>query len=213
MLLDRYKHISFDLDGTLVHTVPEYRHKIVPEVVRKLGGKLRDIKSVDKFWFEPDREETIKSHFGLDPMAFWKLFRFTDVPQVREQHTHAYSDAEPTLRRLKAMGKMVSIITGSPDWIAEMEIRKINNAPIDHYVSINYDQIAGKPDPGAMHVALETLASMPHETLYIGNSNEDANFANNAGVDFVYLERREHPFENWEAVAHTIHSLEQLFEL
>lgn len=32
-ILQEYKHISFDLDGTLVHTLAAYRHKIVPDVV------------------------------------------------------------------------------------------------------------------------------------------------------------------------------------
>ena len=55
-MLKKYKHIAFDLDGTLVHTVPEYRYKIVPEVVSQLGGTIDSVHSIDKFWFEGGRD-------------------------------------------------------------------------------------------------------------------------------------------------------------
>ncbi len=118
-MLEKYKHISFDLDGTLVHTMPEYRHKIVPEVVKELGGVIQNKFSIDKFWFESGRDE--------------------------------------------------------------MEIQK-------------------------------KLTIQPNETVYVGNSNEDAYFAKNAGVDFIYLERKEHQFDLRDYAIATIHSLSELFD-
>ncbi len=212
-MLNKYKHISFDLDGTLVHTVTEYRHKIVPEVVKKLGGTIKEKYFIDRFWFEYGRDEIIQNGFDLNPSIFWKLFRETDNPEKRSLNTRAYEDSEPTLRRLKEAGKTISIITGAPHFIAEMEIRKLNGAPHDFYLSIHDSEFNPKPDHGSFVHTLKKLNMKPEETLYVGNSNEDAYFAKNAGVDFIYLERKEHKFNLGDHSIATIHSLNELLNL
>ena len=210
-MLDKYKHISFDLDGTLVYTVPEYRHKIVPVVVDRLGGSIKEKHLIDRFWFEANRDEIILNNFGLDPQLFWSLFRKLDSASQRAPHIRAYDDGEPTLRRLKKMGKIISIITVAPHLIAQMEIEKLNDAPYDYYFSITNSKYKQKPDPESLHFVLKKLNVEKEETVYIGNSNEDAYYAKNAGVDFIYLERKEHPFDLKEYAAATIHSLDELF--
>lgn len=209
MLIERYKHISFDLDGTLVHTVPEYRHALVSRVVGQLGG-ISSPRDIDRFWFEPNRDNTIQSRFQLKPATFWDLFAAEDTAEKRSLHTHAYEEAEDTMRKIKKSDKMISIITGAPHWIATMEMGKLNGASVDFYCSTHDKKFPDKPDPVSFFFVLEKLSMKPSETLYIGNSSEDAGLAKNAGVDFVYLERKEHDFEMKEYAIATIHSLEEL---
>jgi len=211
MLVANYQHISFDLDGTLVHTLPEYRYRIVPQVVNQLGGSILEQRSIDKFWFETGRDNIIRQEFNLDPKLFWQLFREIDSIEDRSQHTHPYPDTFNILKRLKTLNKTVSIITGSPSWIAEMEINKLNDDSYDYYLSMGETQLSEKPDPQGFHIVLQKLNHQPHETLYIGNSNEDALFAKNCGADFIYLERNEYKFDQQDWVTQTIHSLEELF--
>jgi FMN phosphatase YigB (HAD superfamily) len=65
-MIKKYKHISFDLDETLVHTLPEYRYELGGEVVDKLGGKpIEDLRAIDQFWLEADRDEIIKKRLVL----------------------------------------------------------------------------------------------------------------------------------------------------
>lgn len=210
MLIERYKHISFDLDGTLVHTGPEYRHRVVPSVVEALGGRITDKRHIDKFWFEGNRRETIRICFGLEPETFWQAFRLVDIPEDRDRHTRAYDDSELALKKIKSLGHTVSILTGAPDWIAQMEIAKLNGSPHDLYISLVGEGFAHKPDPESFHSALARLGISAHDTLYIGNSSEDAQYAKNAGADFVYLERKEHDFDMKESAIATIHSLDEL---
>jgi len=209
-MLRKYKHISFDLDGTLVHTVPEYRHKIVREVVNQLGGIIDNIQSIDKLWFEPDRNTTIQNEFHVNPDEFWNLFRTMDSPEKRSAHTHAYDDAERTFHKLKTADKIISIITGAPHYIAQMEIGKLNGAPHDFYLSL-CDKFSDKPNPESLLHVLEKLSIDPNETVYIGNSSEDAYYAKNAGVDFIYLERKKHDFDLKDYAVAIIHSLDELF--
>lgn len=213
LLLDRYHHISFDLDGTLVHTLPVYRYSVVPRVVKLLGGRAPEEHFVDKFWFEANRDTVINDIFGIEPNLFWETFRQIDIPEERGRNTYAYNDVETALRRLKSIGKMTSIITGAPHWVAQMEIGKLNSAPYDFCLSIIDSGFNTKPNPDSFNFALKKMGVNAKETLYIGNSNEDAYYAQNAGVDFLYLERKEHEFDLRNCAIGTIHTLNDLFHL
>lgn len=210
-MITKYKHISFDLDGTLVHTISEYRHKIVPEVVSQLGGKIPDNDSIDRFWFGAGRDFFIEKELGLKPILFWNLFRKMDSPQNRSLYTEAYNDSERALKRLKKMGKIISILTGAPHNIAQMEIEKLNNAPHDFYISIHDSEFDEKPDPASLNFAIKKLSVKPQETIYIGNGVEDAYFAKKAGVGFIHLKRKEHYLDLKDYAVATIKSLDELF--
>jgi FMN phosphatase YigB (HAD superfamily) len=190
-MLKDIAHVSFDLDGTLVHTRPEYRHELVPSVVRQLGG-VTDPLSVDEFWFKPNRSKTIREKFGLDPEVFWDAFGKADTSQKRDSFTHVYSDVIPFLVRLVEMGKTISIITGAPNWIAEMEIAKIEGVSFHSILALNGSGFSEKPCPDGMYDVLHRLNHLPEETLYIGNGLEDAMFASSAGCHFIYIDRGEH---------------------
>lgn len=209
-MLENFQHISFDLDGTLVHTLPSYRKKVISTVVKKLGGSFKDQHSVDRFWFEADRNTIIKNEFSIEPEKFWDLFAKTDLPKQRYLHTQAYPDAEKAIRKLKGMGKTISVITGAPRWVAQMELQRLNGAPIDYYLSLD-KKLPEKPDPKGMSLVLKKLKMDRKSTIYIGNSTEDALFAKNAGVEFIYLERKEHNFFLKKESTAVIHSLDDLF--
>lgn len=210
--LARYRHISFDLDGTLVHTIPEYRYRVVTATVQALGAAAPSTRSMDRFWFEGRRSRVIAEEFGLAAANFWELFAKLDAPAKRAPHTRAYDEVEAVLRRLKAEGKLLSVITGSPRRMAAMELAKLNGVPLDLAFSIDYTRFPEKPDPASFHFVLGELGVRPAETLYVGNADEDAEFARNAGVDFLYLERKEHDFNLREAAVTTVYSLEGIFQ-
>jgi hypothetical protein len=119
---------------------------IVPDIVKTLNGTIREPHSVDKFWFESGRDKIIKEEFNLEPDVFWELFRKTDTPKKRSVHTDAYSDAERNIKRLKNENKIISIVTGAPHWIAEMEIGKLNDIEYDFYLSITDSNFKEKPN-------------------------------------------------------------------
>lgn len=208
--MKRYRHFSFDLDGTLVHTTAAYRHESVRQVLTMLGGTLPTDRVIDAFWFEARRDEIIRDDFGVAPGIFWPAFHAHDTIESRGKHTSAYPEVESTLRDLRTMGRIVSVITGAPPWISKMEIGKLNRVPLNYLFSITGSRFPSKPHPASFAFVLSELNCQPDETVYIGNSSEDALFAANAGVDFIYLERREHEFHGRDSAIATLHSLAEL---
>lgn len=112
-LLNKYTLLVFDLDGTLVHTTAEYRYFVVPKVLERLGQDAAKItlKSIDKFWFDGDRESTISEHFKVDPYKFWKTYHKYDLPQTGKRFTRHYEDVLPALKAFKKKKKLLAIAT------------------------------------------------------------------------------------------------------
>ena len=204
-----YAHISFDLDGTLVHTKAEYRYTIVPIILAQLGG-VADSEAIDAFWFESNRGKIIRERFGVDPDRFWDAFRQYDTKERRDPFTFVYPDVIPAMKKLHVIGKTLSIVTGAPKEIADIEIAKLEDVDFSHIFSIHESGYAEKPCPDSMYHVLRTLGHTSQDTLYIGNGAEDAQFAEAAGCDFVHLDRKEHSFFH-ERPVKTILTLDELF--
>lgn len=211
-MIKKYKHISFDLDGTLVHTLPEYFFNSLVKTIKKLNGVVPDDKTISRLWFESGRDELIGNELGLNPGKFWERFRQIDTPGQRCQYTKPYSDVEMCLKNIKNIGKRISIITGGIRNIAEAEVKMLNSVALDYFFPIDYSRFKEKPAPESFLFVLSELKVKPEETVYIGNSSEDARFAENAGVDFIYLERKQHEFDSDDWMTNKIHSLDELFQ-
>lgn len=210
MLIDKYSLIVFDLDGTLVRTTAEYRYRIVPYVLKKLGVNKVTESLIDKFWFDGNRNDTINNEFGLDKNSFWKVFHKEDSIEGRTKYTFVYDDVHEAVKRLKSHGKILAITTGAPKKIAKIETDLIPKEEFEKIISITSTRYSAKPDPQSLIGCLKFCKTKPEDAVYIGNSREDAEYANAAGVDFIYLERREHEFAGDPKA--TIHTLAGLFD-
>jgi len=208
-MISGYKHISFDLDGTLVHTMTEYRHKMISAVVKELGGNSNP-QSIDEFWFRPDRSKLVLEQFGVDPDLFWKTFGLHDTAEHRKPFTVVYPDVIPILKKINELRKTISIITGAPQWIADVEIAKLEGVSIAHSLALNGSRFVGKPCSDSMNHVLSELGHKPEETIYIGNGAEDALFAEAIGCAFVLVDRGEYPVIHHRPLP-TIKTLDELF--
>lgn len=213
MIIDKYKLIVFDLDGTLVHTTGEYRYFIVPKVLKKLKKNAAiSLDIIDKFWFNGERDETIAKYFHCDPKIFWKNFHKEDKLEERAKYTHVYDDVIATLKSLKKIGKKLAITTGAPKKLAQMEIGLLPENYFKKIISIHSTRYKPKPDPQSLLGYLKFCKTKANDSVYIGNSGEDLQYAKNAGVDFIYLERKKHSLNSKLKPEKTIHTLTQLLE-
>ena len=188
----RFKAVIFDLDGTLVHTTPEYRYKIVRQVLNDFDMKVQN-NFIDRFWFESRRKQIIKEHFKLEPELFWKAYAKYEDLDFRRACISAYHDID-FISELRDNGFRTGIVTGAPQFIAEMEIGLIGRHNFDSVIFQDILKNKPKPHPDGIHECLKLLGLTERETVFVGNSDEDMLAAQNAKMLDVMIDRKEHEF-------------------
>jgi len=206
-----YKAVIFDLDGTLVHTMPEHRYLTVGQTLKKMGTNSSK-HYIDRFWFETRRDDIIKEHFEVDVDLFWKTFRQYDTTDLRKQLTRVYDDTG-FVKELKQNDYKVGIVTGAPLHVMSLEVDMIGKEYFDAVVRAQLSSgIRPKPDPHGIEECLSILGVKKEEAVYVGNADEDVSAAKNAQVFDVLVLRNEHEFPDIKPSL-TVNSLYELREL
>jgi phosphoglycolate phosphatase len=209
----KYKHIKaiiFDLDGTLVHTLPEY-------ICRVVGRTLLDFNTVatendmKRFWFEGDRDAIIRDIFHVELKDYWTKFHLYDDNQERVKYTRPYED----IRAVHELAKKfkLGIVTGAPTHIADLEIKLIGEHYFNSIVCAHEDNgYRIKPDPHGIIECMKLLNVTSLEALYVGNADEDMEAARNAHIPGIHIDRHEHKYTGIEP-KHRITSLYELHDI
>ncbi len=187
------KALIFDLDGTLIHTTPEYRYLIVRATLQKLNAKDVPNSAIDKFWWGPYRNNIIKTQLNIKPEDFWPTLQTTADLALRKLHIKAYDDVH-ILRNLRSQGLKTAIVSGAPKDAVECELELINDK-FDAIITGNHVHPNHKPDPLGLHLCVQELQIKPSEAMYIGNADEDILMAENAGMQSIIVDRKEHTLE------------------
>lgn len=172
------KHILFDLDGTLINSLPLIKktfHKVfaemnIPwnngEVLKRVGLPLRQI----CLEFAGYRQE--------DCFILYQRYQ-------REEHarlTKLYPGTLETLKELQAKGYTLGLVTSKRRAMVDEEL--IFTGMSDLFtisVTVN-DTEKPKPEPDPVWKALELLKSQPEQAIYIGDSWYDLLTGQRAGV-------------------------------
>lgn len=187
------KAIIFDLDGTLVHTRPEYRYLVLGRVMKELKVNASK-EDIDKLWFGTNRNKIVKERFDVEAGLFWEEYRKKDTEDLRKNFIEKYEDVG-FLKKLKKEGYKIGVVTGAPEHIVklEMELLKVN---FDAVVIANPENgVRPKPDPHGLKKCLELLEVDSGKAVFVGNAEEDILAAKEAGVLDVFIDRKEHDLE------------------
>ena len=152
----KFKAVIFDLDGTLVHTLPEYRYEVVGKTLKNLGRTATQ-EDIDRFWFITERDELIEQKWQLPYGDFWKEYQRHDNTELRRKLTKPYEDTS-YLNELKKKGYRLGIVTGAPVHIASLEIGMLGEDKFDAIViahKLNGRQ--PKPHPSGLNECLGLL--------------------------------------------------------
>lgn len=189
--MTKFKAVLFDLDGTLVDSVPDIHAALnetlasygeppftVDEVAKMVGRGLPV--TIERAWAKLDKT--------LDPASRDKIvarFRAIYTPRATELTT-LNAGASDTTRRLAAEGIKLGVVTNKP--LAETRII------LDHFglsdlmdVVLGGDEGEKKPAPDLLLMACERLSTGVEETLFVGDSEYDVGAARAAGMTVLAL--------------------------
>ena len=210
--MGQFDSIIFDLDGTLVRTMPAHRYILVRKVLDKFHVHASD-ETIDKFWYESHRNQIIISYFGIKPKPFWELFRKHDTIELRKEFTKPYYDVG-ILNELKSKGIRMGVVTGAPNYIAECELNMIERENFGSIILANGSNgIMPKPNPHGIEECLKKMGAKKNRTIVVGNSKEDIEAAKSANVTDFFVDRKEYDFGqiNPSFTIKTLYDLKNVF--
>jgi phosphoglycolate phosphatase-like HAD superfamily hydrolase len=175
------KHVSFDLDGTLINSFAtmEIAWKAATEELHINCG-FAEYRRYVGLPFPKILEMLGLTNYltELNDLYFAGTRRLYDqIPMI--------DGANALIDWCRAQGLGTSIITSKPRRNAEMIVDKMGFATDRLMCGDDYSK--GKPDPMAGRILCEEFDLAPEDVLYVGDAIFDFQFALNAGMQFVFF--------------------------
>ena len=178
----------FDLDGTLMNTIPAISHfgntalkefgfpEIEPDRYKLLVGNGRDL-LIHRMLaeFDSDTEENFEnvgkaydSGYEADPLY----------------KTAPYDGILDLLDALKEKGITLAVLSNKPDNVTQDVVRLFFGDRFD-IIAGQKKGIAPKPDPAGVYAILEELNITAEESFFIGDTYVDISTGKNAGIESI----------------------------
>ena len=193
MRFDNKKAILFDLDGTLIDSVPD----LATSVNKMLQTLERETFSEDtiRYWVGNGAQMLVKRALsgktevdeGLDPLLFEKALEiFLDIYTKNVCiETKAYPNVSSTLDALKSSGYRLVIVTNKPYAFVEPILKGLGLDGLFEFWLGGDSLEKKKPDPMPLLYACDQLNLNVEECVMVGDSKNDLLAANAVGMDSV----------------------------
>lgn len=181
------KAVIFDLDGTLIDSVPD------------IAGNINIM--LKRFGYPVLSEEEIKAKVGhgarnlvkdcigksltdkeLDERLEFYNYQYTNSGSPK---TRLYKGIPETLKELKKRGYKLAILTNKPQETTDNVIK-------NHMSDLNFDKVVGqsgsvkcKPDKAATLAILNELNVLPENTYFVGDGDADVLTSLNSGTNGI----------------------------
>ena len=186
-----YKAYIFDLDGTLTDTLESLTYSvnltmkemgfpgITQEQCRRFVGNGANVLIEKALRAGGDRE---LAHFDEAMGLYRSIF-----DENCTYHVKPYSGVPRLLEELKGRGMKLAILSNKPDLQTAYVAEKIFGKGLFDIVRGQREDVPRKPDPAAALMIAEALGADRSETLYIGDSEVDAETGRAACMDTVLV--------------------------
>ncbi|WP_165253939.1 HAD family hydrolase [Adlercreutzia sp. ZJ304] len=182
MTARKFDTFIFDLDGTLLDTLPDLT-LLANRILREVGYPERSESEILSFVGNGVRRlmyqalpEGAPEEITDRAMQIWN-----DHFQEYFEHTHPYPGIVDVLQQLRARSVRIGVVSNKLQ------------AGVDQIVSIRLpgmiDDMLGespavprKPDPTGINMMVRSLQTTPEHTVYVGDSAGDMRAAHNAGL-------------------------------
>jgi phosphoglycolate phosphatase len=182
--------LLFDLDGTLVDSVPDLRAAL-NEMLRERGRPPLTLPQVKRMVGDGAPAMVARALAVTGPETIdvgGALARFLEIYEANPVRlTRLYPDVRRTLTELRRRGYSTAICTNKPQRATIAVVEGLGLGDL-------FDGIAGgdrfpvrKPDPGHVLGLIDELAARPEASVMIGDNENDAAAARAAGVRLVLM--------------------------
>ncbi len=193
----------FDLDGTLLDTVPLIT-SCFQQMFQKYGKVAISKESVHAM-FGPGESIIFKREFG----DRWEHVLRDYLDCYNKEHE--FLDVEPWMRDilndLRARGVPLAIITNKERDTTTMTLEHVGLSPYFDVIVTAQDVEHPKPSPEGILKVLKMLGSQKSEAIFIGDTMNDRDAAQASGVKFVqalwYVPKSQWPSNLQWAVAYS----------
>ena len=186
--------VLFDIDGTLVHSLPLYVATI-NHVLEADGLGPLDATTV-KGLFVDNIEFMIHEAFRLcgKPLydgAYTEVLDRYMAFYLNEEHSRKYVEpyigVPETLEALRQAGLKLGIVTNRP-YEAAVGILKVMGF-LSYFSEIfSIDRVTkNKPDPAHLHETLEQMGLAPHEAIMVGDHDMDVVVSKRVGTPVIIV--------------------------
>ncbi len=180
-----FQSVTFDLDGTLLDTVPDL-HAAARVTLAELG-------------LQPRREDEIRRFVGQGVVVLVRrCLTWAAAPDdkalaeavavfqrhyaaVNGQKTRIFDGVLEGLDAWRATGLPLAVVTNKPAAFTEPLLERMGLAPYFSAIVSGDSTPHRKPHPAPLHHACRLMASDPAANLHIGDSRHDIETARNAG--------------------------------
>ena len=180
-----YKHLVFDIDGTIIDSA-KINMLSLQETVKELRG---DVMPLEDLYFS----------FGIPGVRAMEILGFPEPEKAVQVWIRNYSACaerlgmplfpgmREILERLREKGASLGIITSKLREEYDEHFEKQGLLELFPWVVTASDTPKGKPYPDPMLEYLRRTGAAPEEVLYFGDTAYDMDCARSAGVDHALV--------------------------
>lgn len=186
------KAVLFDLDGTLIHSLPVI-HAAVNKMLNERGFSSFTMEQVAALVGKGSRNLAERSlrHFGLTPDD-------AEIVAAQSRFLAHYDDTSPTLgyvfpgafdvlRQFRSEGRRLAVCTNKQKASTSRDLEAFGLAEFFDVVAGGDDVVHRKPDPRHVEFVLSELGVSPVDAVMVGDSENDTGAAIAAGVKTIVV--------------------------
>jgi phosphoglycolate phosphatase len=182
--------IIFDLDGTLINTVPDVRLAL-NHALNNYGHAPLEIEELHpyigkgaKYMLSSAfaRYDHVLSRGELETVLDQYLIYYLEHPVVE---TKIYPDVELVLGDLARAGIQLGICTNKPGVVTRVVLEALNMTRFFSGIVCGDETTYPKPDAKHLFAVLAKLSTTDQQTVLVGDSSVDQLCAKNAAIPFI----------------------------